>query len=81
MMCSRAQAAKHMQEVLKMKFDNVTIKVPISKERLLYCFKADTVEEFDRRLEQLKEYVQNYIELEFSKELCREVIQKNEIHK
>lgn len=57
-----------------MKFDNVTIKVPISKERLLYCFKADTVEEFDRRIEQLKEYVQSYIELEFSKELCREVL-------
>ena len=66
-----------MREELKMKFDNVTIKVPISKERLLYCFKADTVEEFDRRIEQLKEYVQSYIELEFSKELCREVI-KNE---
>ena len=80
-MFSRAQAAKHMREVLKMKFDNVTIKVPISKERLLYCFKADTVEEFDRRLEQLKEYVQSYIELKFSKELCREVIQTNEIHK
>lgn len=66
--------------MLAMKFDNVTIKVPISKERLLYCFKADTIEEFDRRLEQLKEYVQNYIELEFSKELCKEVI-KSEIHK
>lgn len=65
---------KHMREELKMKFDNVTIKVPISKERLLYCFKADTVEEFDRRIEQLKEYVQSYIELEFSKELCREVL-------
>lgn len=74
MTCSRAQAAKHMREELKMKFDNVTIKVPISKERLLYCFKADTVEEFDRRIEQLKEYVQSYIELEFSKELCREVL-------
>lgn len=74
MTCLRAQAAKHMREELEMKFDNVTIKVPISKERLLYCFKADTVEEFDRRLEQLKEYVQSYIELEFSKELCREVL-------
>lgn len=81
MTCSRAQAAKHMREVLKMNFDKVTIKVPISKERLIYCFKADTIEEFERRLEQLKEYVQNYIENEFSKELCKEVIQKNEIHK
>ena len=58
-----------------MNFDNVTVKISISKERLLYCFKADTPEEFDRRLEQLA----NDIQMKIEKELFKEVMKKRDI--
>ena len=67
-----------MREVLKMKFDNVTIKVPISKERLLYCFKADTYEEFERRYERLANVIQKKIENELCKEVMKEVMKMRE---
>ena len=65
-----------MQEVLRMNFDNVTVHVPISRERLIYCFKADTVEEFERRLEQLANDIQMKIEKELFKEVMKRVVKK-----
>lgn len=53
-----------------MNFDNVTVHVSISREHLLYCFKADTIEEFERRFEQLANEIQKKIE----KELCKEIM-------
>ena len=55
-----------------MKFDNVTVHVSISRDHLLYCFKADTQEEFERRLEELANLIQQKIE----KELFKEVMKK-----
>lgn len=51
-------------------FKNVTVSVPITRERLLYCFKADTAEEFERRFEQLA----NDIQIKIEKELYKKVI-------
>lgn len=48
-MCSRAQVAKHMREVLKMN----DIKIKVKKSEVEYCFKADNYDEFRRRYNQL----------------------------
>lgn len=59
-----------------MKFEDTTIQVSVSKEQLLYCFKADTVEEFDRRLIQLANDIQMKIEKELYKEVMERGIKK-----
>lgn len=56
MTCSRAQAAKHMREVLKMN----DIKIKVKKSELEYCFKADIL--YQRFInEQLKKSIVNNI--------------------
>lgn len=58
-----------MQEVLEMKFEDTTVHITITKDQLLYCFMADTTEEFDRRMEQLA----NDIQVKIEKELLRKL--------
>lgn len=52
-----------------MKFEDTTIHITIKKDQLLYCFMAETTEEFDRRMEQLANDMQLKIEKELFKEL------------
>lgn len=59
-----------------MKFEDVTVHISVTKEQLLYCFMAETTEEFDRRMEQLANDMQLKIEKELFKELMKEVTQK-----
>lgn len=61
-----------MQEVLKMKFEDITVSIPVSKDRLLYVFMADTTEEFERRFEQLA----NDLQIQIEKEMFKKVIEK-----
>ena len=58
-----------MQEVLEMKFEDTTVHITITKDQLLYCFMAETTEEFDRRMEQLA----NDIQVKIEKELLRKL--------
>ena len=60
-----------MREVLRMKFDNVTVHISVSRDHLLYCFKADTQEEFERRFEELANLIQQKIEKELFKEVMK----------
>lgn len=55
-----------------MKFEDITVSVPVSKDRLLYCFKADTPEEFERRFKQLADDLQMKIEKEIYKKVMGE---------
>lgn len=55
-----------------MNFDNVTVHISVSRDHLLYCFKADTPEEFERRFEQLA----NAIQMKIEKELCKEIMKE-----
>lgn len=48
-----------MQEVLEMNFDNVTVHITVSRDHLLYCFKADTQEEFERFANMIKMKIDN----------------------
>lgn len=59
-----------------MKFEDVTVHISVTKEQLLYCFMAETTEEFDRRMEQLANDMQLKIEKELFKEVMKEVKQK-----
>ena len=54
-----------------MKFEDTTIHISVTKEQLLYCFMAETTEEFDRRMEQLVNDMQLKIEKELFKELMK----------
>lgn len=60
-----------MQEVLEMKFEDTTVHITITKDQLLYCFMADTTEEFDRRMEQLANDMQREIEKELLRKLWK----------
>ena len=53
-------------------FKDVTVHISVTKEQLLYCFLADTTEEFDRRIEQLANDMHLKIEKELFKELIKE---------
>lgn len=59
-----------------MKFEDTTVHITITKDQLLYCFMAETTEEFDRRMEQLANDMQLKIEKELFKEVMKEVKQK-----
>ena len=56
-----------------MHFKDITVQISVTKDQLLYCFMADTTEEFDRRMEQLANDMQLKIEKELFKELMNEV--------
>lgn len=62
-----------MQEVSEMKFEDTTVHITINKDQLLYCFMAETTEEFDRRIEQLANDIHLKIERELLKNLWKEV--------
>lgn len=54
-----------------MKFEDTTVHITITKDQLLYCFMAETTEEFDRRMEQLANDMQLKIEKELFKKLMK----------
>ena len=72
MMSSRAQAAKHMREVLRMN----DIKIKVKKSELEYCFKADNYDEFHRRFNQLADIMYQ----RFINELTMEQLKKATVH-
>ena len=53
-------------------FEDTTVYIKVTKDQLLYCFMADTTEEFDRRLEQLA----NDIQVKIEKELFKEIMER-----
>lgn len=55
-----------------MKFEDTTVKITITKDQLLYCFMAETTEEFDRRMEQLA----NDMKLKIEKELFKKLMER-----
>ena len=60
-----------------MKFEDTTVHITITREQLLYCFMADTTEEFDRRMEQLANDIQVKIEKELLRKLWKRGIKND----
>lgn len=57
------------------------IKITVKKSELEYCFKADNVEEFEKRFDALKEIIRQRLINEISKRdirsMCEYIINKN----
>lgn len=57
------------------------IKITVKKSEIEYCFKADNVEEFEKRFDALKEIIRQRLIIEISKRdirsMCEYIINSN----